>query len=118
MLLDPDACLHGQGAQVRVPEPGLQTAGERLVLPPECKELLVRSGKRGVKLTNLGKVFFPEAGITKPILYRHFGHKGGLYAALAEPMRIQHDDPTSMREGHNPQSVVDTHGQSIRQNRT
>lgn len=25
-----------------------------------------------------------EAGITKPILYRHFGHKDGLYAALAE----------------------------------
>ena len=25
-----------------------------------------------------------EAGITKPILYRHFGDKGGLYASLAE----------------------------------
>jgi AcrR family transcriptional regulator len=25
-----------------------------------------------------------EAGITKPILYRHFGDKGGLFAALAE----------------------------------
>ena len=25
-----------------------------------------------------------EAGITKPVLYRHFGDKGGLYAALAE----------------------------------
>ena len=25
-----------------------------------------------------------EAGITKPILYRHFGDKGGLHAALAE----------------------------------
>ena len=25
-----------------------------------------------------------EAGITKPILYRHFGNKGELYAALAE----------------------------------
>ena len=25
-----------------------------------------------------------EAGITKPILYRHFGDKSGLYAALAE----------------------------------
>lgn len=24
-----------------------------------------------------------EAGITKPILYRHFGDKGGLYRALA-----------------------------------
>ncbi|MBI0378905.1 helix-turn-helix transcriptional regulator, partial [Streptomyces albiflaviniger] len=25
-----------------------------------------------------------EAGITKPILYRHFGDKGGLYRALAK----------------------------------
>ncbi|MEU1097709.1 helix-turn-helix domain-containing protein, partial [Streptomyces sp. NPDC005877] len=25
-----------------------------------------------------------EAGITKPILYRHFGDKGGLYRALAQ----------------------------------
>lgn len=25
-----------------------------------------------------------EAGITKPILYRHFGDKGGLYSALAK----------------------------------
>lgn len=25
-----------------------------------------------------------EAGVTKPILYRHFGDKGGLYQALAE----------------------------------
>jgi AcrR family transcriptional regulator len=34
-----------------------------------------------------------EAGITKPILYRHFGDKGGLYRALAEryvaPLREQ-----------------------------
>ncbi|CAM5592359.1 hypothetical protein STENM327S_01624 [Streptomyces tendae] len=29
-----------------------------------------------------------EAGITKPILYRHFGDKGGLYAALA----VRHTD--------------------------
>jgi AcrR family transcriptional regulator len=28
--------------------------------------------------------FASEAGITKPILYRHFGDKGGLYQALAE----------------------------------
>ena len=29
-------------------------------------------------------VIASEAGITKPILYRHFGDKGGLYTALAE----------------------------------
>ncbi|MBH5338245.1 TetR/AcrR family transcriptional regulator [Streptomyces pactum] len=37
-----------------------------------------------------------EAGITKPILYRHFGDKGGLYRALAE----RHTDAllTALRE--------------------
>ena len=33
-------------------------------------------------------VIAAEAGITKPILYRHFGDKGGLYRALAERHQI------------------------------
>jgi bifunctional non-homologous end joining protein LigD len=47
-------------------------AGERLVLPADCKELLVRSGRRGVKLTNLKKVFFPEAAISKRELLQYY----------------------------------------------
>ncbi|MFC7216926.1 TetR family transcriptional regulator [Streptomyces polyrhachis] len=47
-----------------------------------------------------------EAGITKPILYRHFGDKGGLYRALAqrhtdallESLRAALDAPTGRRE--------------------
>lgn len=47
-----------------------------------------------------------EAGITKPILYRHFGDKGGLYAALAkrhtdallESLRAALDAPAERRE--------------------
>ncbi|MEV3872610.1 TetR family transcriptional regulator [Streptomyces sp. NPDC049906] len=47
-----------------------------------------------------------EAGITKPILYRHFGDKGGLYAALAErhtdgllaSLRAALDAPVGRRE--------------------
>ncbi len=47
-----------------------------------------------------------EAGITKPILYRHFGDKGGLYAALAErhtdalldSLRAALDAPAARRE--------------------
>ncbi|MFE9685892.1 TetR family transcriptional regulator [Streptomyces sp. NPDC006285] len=47
-----------------------------------------------------------EAGITKPILYRHFGDKGGLYAALAkrhtdallEALRAALDAPAERRE--------------------
>ncbi len=30
------------------------------------------------------EVIAAEAGITKPVLYRHFGDKDGLYEALAE----------------------------------
>ncbi|MFI9201298.1 TetR family transcriptional regulator [Streptomyces sp. NPDC053048] len=47
-----------------------------------------------------------EAGITKPILYRHFGDKGGLYRALAvrhtdallAGLRSALDAPTDRRE--------------------
>ncbi|WP_329113882.1 TetR family transcriptional regulator [Streptomyces sp. NBC_01465] len=47
-----------------------------------------------------------EAGITKPILYRHFGDKGGLYRALAkrhtdallEALRAALDAPAERRE--------------------
>nr|WP_240930094.1 TetR family transcriptional regulator [Streptomyces coryli] len=47
-----------------------------------------------------------EAGITKPILYRHFGDKSGLYRALAErhtdalvaSLRDALDTPTGRRE--------------------
>ncbi|MDX3380403.1 TetR family transcriptional regulator [Streptomyces niveiscabiei] len=47
-----------------------------------------------------------EAGITKPILYRHFGDKGGLYAALAmrhtdallASLRAALDAPAERRE--------------------
>ncbi|MFD1831026.1 MULTISPECIES: TetR family transcriptional regulator [Streptomyces] len=47
-----------------------------------------------------------EAGITKPILYRHFGDKGGLYRALAvrhtdalvDSLRTALDEPTDRRE--------------------
>ncbi|MFI6644072.1 TetR family transcriptional regulator [Streptomyces sp. NPDC050504] len=47
-----------------------------------------------------------EAGITKPILYRHFGDKGGLYRALAQrhtdallaALRAALDAPAGRRE--------------------
>ncbi len=47
-----------------------------------------------------------EAGITKPILYRHFGDKGGLYRALAvrhtdalvDSLRAALDAPSDRRE--------------------
>ncbi|GGW44251.1 TetR family transcriptional regulator [Streptomyces lucensis JCM 4490] len=56
-----------------------------------------------------------EAGITKPILYRHFGDKGGLYAALAkrhtdallDSLRAALDAPADRRE--RVESTLDTY---------
>jgi len=56
-----------------------------------------------------------EAGITKPILYRHFGDKGGLYAALAQrhtdalldSLRAALDAPADRRE--RVESTLDTY---------
>ncbi|MFD7867458.1 TetR family transcriptional regulator [Streptomyces sp. NPDC057682] len=56
-----------------------------------------------------------EAGITKPILYRHFGDKGGLYRALAKrhtdglliALRAALDAPASRRE--RVESTLDTY---------
>jgi AcrR family transcriptional regulator len=46
-------------------------------------------------------VIAAEAGITKPILYRHFGDKGGLYAALADryTARLMADLQTALDSG-------------------
>ena len=56
-----------------------------------------------------------EAGITKPILYRHFGDKGGLYAALAQrhtdallnSLRAALDAPADRRQ--RVESTLDTY---------
>ncbi|MEU3701595.1 TetR family transcriptional regulator [Streptomyces anulatus] len=56
-----------------------------------------------------------EAGITKPILYRHFGDKGGLYRALAKrhtdalliALRAALDAPVDRRE--RVESTLDTY---------
>ncbi|MEV6960654.1 TetR family transcriptional regulator [Streptomyces sp. NPDC051207] len=56
-----------------------------------------------------------EAGITKPILYRHFGDKGGLYAALAkrhtdallDSLRAALDAPAERRK--RVESTLDTY---------
>ncbi|EGX57262.1 transcriptional regulator [Streptomyces zinciresistens K42] len=60
-----------------------------------------------------------EAGITKPILYRHFGDKGGLYAALAmrhtdallDSLRAALDAPADRRE--RVEATLDTYLSAI-----
>src|SRR3954451_7735139 len=55
------------------------TAGRRAQLLEAADRVVQRDGS-AVSMTLIAA----EAGITKPILYRHFGDKGGLYRALAE----------------------------------
>ena len=55
--------------------------------PSERREQLLDAAERAVRRHGPDVTmedFAAEAGITKPILYRHFGSKGGLYRALAE----------------------------------
>lgn len=58
-------------ARTRVQELRLRR-GESLNLPPDASEILLRSGRRTLKLTNLGKTFFPEAGVTKRDLLQYY----------------------------------------------
>src|SRR4051812_13108905 len=55
------------------------TAGRRAQLLEAADRIVQRDGS-AVSMNLIAA----EAGITKPILYRHFGDKGGLYRALAE----------------------------------
>ena len=56
-------------------------------LPGTRREVLLDAADRSVQRAgpevSMASIA-AEAGITKPILYRHFGDKSGLYAALAE----------------------------------
>jgi AcrR family transcriptional regulator len=59
-----------------------------------------------------------EAGVTKPILYRHFGHKDGLYGALVRRyMRAIYRAPESALVEANPrkriEAAVDAFLQSV-----
>jgi AcrR family transcriptional regulator len=57
--------------------PGREARREALL---EAADRIVQRDGPTVSMASIAA----EAGITKPILYRHFGDKGGLYAALAE----------------------------------
>ncbi|HEX6070822.1 MAG TPA: non-homologous end-joining DNA ligase [Longimicrobiaceae bacterium] len=46
--------------------------GERLQLPEGRRDVVVRSGRRLVKLTNLSKTYFPEAKLTKRDLLQYY----------------------------------------------
>jgi AcrR family transcriptional regulator len=63
----------------------MTTAGARPESDERREQLLVaadRAVRRDGSAASMNLIA-AEAGITKPILYRHFGDKGGLYRALA-----------------------------------
>jgi AcrR family transcriptional regulator len=62
---------------------GSGTAERRAELLEAADRVVLRDGP-GASMNAIAA----EAGITKPILYRHFGDKGGLYRALA----VRHTD--------------------------
>jgi bifunctional non-homologous end joining protein LigD len=47
-------------------------AGEPVEIPADCRQIEIRIGRRSVRLTNLGKIFFPERGLTKRDLLQHY----------------------------------------------
>ena len=61
------------------PVPLRDRAARREALLDAADRIVRRDGPAASMATIAG-----EAGITKPILYRHFGDKSGLYAALAD----------------------------------
>ncbi|MFI6345461.1 TetR family transcriptional regulator [Streptomyces sp. NPDC050560] len=89
------------------------TGGERALGNPERshdrRRELLEAAERVVLRDGPGasmNAIAAEAGITKPILYRHFGDKSGLYAALAkrhtdgllEALRAALDAPAERRQ--------------------
>ena len=66
---------------------GVGVADVAMPIAEERRERLLAAADRVVQRDGSAasmNVIAAEAGITKPILYRHFGDKGGLYRALAE----------------------------------
>jgi AcrR family transcriptional regulator len=59
------------------------TEDRRAIRRSELLEAAERAIRREGPAASMEEIA-AEAGVTKPILYRHFGDKGGLYQALAE----------------------------------
>jgi bifunctional non-homologous end joining protein LigD len=82
-------------------------AGERLVIPSGASDLVVRAGRRNVRLSSLSKVYFPEAGITKRDLLQY-------YADVAEVL-VPHLRDRAMVMKRYPNGI---HGKSFFMKRT
>ncbi len=83
---------------------GLGRAARRQELLDAADRIVQRDGP-AVSMATIAA----EAGITKPVLYRHFGDKGGLYAALADRYteRLLGDLRDALTSGRSRQEVVE-----------
>jgi AcrR family transcriptional regulator len=66
------------GAESRTAPPGRDPCRRRALL--DAADRIIRREGPDVSMASIAA----EAGISKPILYRHFGDKSGLYQALAD----------------------------------
>jgi bifunctional non-homologous end joining protein LigD len=82
-------------------------AGEPMQLPEGCQNAFVRAGRHTVRLTNLTKTFFPEAGLTKRDLLQ-------FYVSLA-PVLLPHLHDRAMVMKRYPNGV---HGKFFFMKRT
>src|SRR5690606_18274695 len=65
------------GKRIRSPSPRLprgatSTGAPPVEIPSDAEHIEVRAGPHAVQLTNLGKVYWPELGITKGDLLRYY----------------------------------------------
>jgi AcrR family transcriptional regulator len=65
--------------------PRLPAAERRVALLDTACRTFARSGYRGATTAEIAR----EAGVTEPILYRHFGSKRGLYLACLEEASLR-----------------------------
>ena len=94
--------------------PALDRPGRRVALLDAADRILAREGP-----TASMAAIATEAGITKPILYRQFGDKAGLHAALVErhTERLLETLHRSLRQGGSPREriwrTIDVYFQAI-----
>jgi AcrR family transcriptional regulator len=104
-------------AASRVAAPGRDPRRRRALL--DAADRIIRREGPDVSMASIAA----EAGITKPILYRHFGDKSGLYQALAErhtgllmdAVRTAFRRPGEVRE--RARAAIDTYLAAIAANR-
>jgi TetR/AcrR family transcriptional regulator len=78
--------------------PRLPAAERRVALLDTACRTFAKSGYRGATTAEIAR----EAGVTEPILYRHFGSKRGLYLACLEEASLRVRETWELAIEHEP----------------